>query len=159
GYSRALGGWAYSYGPEVPVGWLSGGPEAALEIAPVMWANSVQPYLRSEGVYACPSSPEWLSPPVAQYQKPLKPWTDVSYTYNGLLMAYPQAGIRAPSSLPLLWEGFGKVSIAGFAGSSPTLICKDPNAECRYVPRSPSGCAPGNGGKSVTWSTLGTMWI
>jgi prepilin-type N-terminal cleavage/methylation domain-containing protein len=160
GYSRSLGGWMWSASNafhQVPVGWRNGTPVERLQVAAVEWANSVQPYVKTYSVYACPSGAEVrLS---TNYEQPLKPWANVSYTFNGLLMGYPEAGVVTPSRVPLLWEGHGKANIAGFALANPALICQDPDAGCRYIPRSQGACVPGNGGQSTMFGLEGTMWI
>jgi hypothetical protein len=74
-------------------------------------------------------------------------------------MAYAQAGVATPSRCPLLWEGKGKVKVAGRIAANPALQCPDPNSACRYVPRSLSGCAPGNGGQDVIYTLAGGAWI
>jgi prepilin-type N-terminal cleavage/methylation domain-containing protein len=162
GYDRSLGGWAWKYGHMFPSGWRAGQPANRYVIAPAHWSNSVQPYLKNHGIYACPSASEVRTAPDADYANARKPWADVSYTYNGLLMAYSQAGIESPSRLPLLWEGRGRAKVAGYAQTNPALMCTDPDADCRYVPHPagpPEECAPGNGGRSTIFSTSGTMWI
>jgi prepilin-type N-terminal cleavage/methylation domain-containing protein len=160
GYDRGVGGWTWNYWHFTPFDWRSSHPTNGSIVSSVHWSNSVQPYLRNFGVYACPSAAEVRIASAAAYAGAVKPWADVSYTYNGLLHAYPQAGIAAPSKLPLLWEGQGQMKVAGYALTDPALICDDPNADCRYLPRrSPGHCFPANGGKSTLFNTMGTMWI
>jgi prepilin-type N-terminal cleavage/methylation domain-containing protein/prepilin-type processing-associated H-X9-DG protein len=163
GYSRAVGGWHFGYGHLVPPDWTPPViPGADTLLSAVSWANAVQPYVKNYGVYACPSGTEILGAgplDASRYTKPLKPWVDVSYTFNGLLMQCPLAEVATPSQLPLLWEGEGKAKGAGFALTIPRLRCPDPNADCRYVPRGQSGCAQGNGGQSGLFAPYRTMWV
>src|SRR5262249_26748429 len=77
-----------------------------------------------------------------------------------------QAGIAAPASLPLLWEGNGKVRIAGFATANPALQCPDPTRACIYQPGTPIAgsswartCQAGNGGRGLMFGPEGTMFI
>jgi prepilin-type N-terminal cleavage/methylation domain-containing protein len=126
---------------------------------PVHWSNSLIPYLRNQGIYGCPSgSPFRLGVP--DYANPVVPWTNVTFTYNGLLMSYPDSQIANPAMLPLLWEGQGKVQVEGFALSNAALMCQDgTDLNCFYKPRTPSGCQTGNGGTSAMFVTAGTMFI
>jgi prepilin-type N-terminal cleavage/methylation domain-containing protein/prepilin-type processing-associated H-X9-DG protein len=124
-------GWLSNYIHDVPANWQGNGPNYTNAMGG-LWANSVFPYVKNSGLYGCPSGPE-MSAPGYTYDAALRPWTDISYTYNGLLMSYPDAGIVAPSSLPLLWEGFGKAKLKGGANSSPLLYCPDGSSACRYV--------------------------
>jgi prepilin-type N-terminal cleavage/methylation domain-containing protein/prepilin-type processing-associated H-X9-DG protein len=160
-----VSGWAYNTNHMVPAGWRAGQSPRVYSIAPSSWANSVQPYLKNYGVYACPSAPESRfvgSLTDADLASALKPPVAVSYTFNGLLHGFPQAGVAAPSKLPLLSEGRGKAKQLGYALANPTLICADPAAPCRYIPRQSSAppCAPGNGGTSNILSfNAVTLWI
>src|SRR5438067_2278377 len=162
GYDRSLGGWAVSYNHAVPADWrpvVDGRAMASLS----HWANILHPYVKNYGVYACPSSitTEFSDP--TYYTRPVRPWANVSYTYNGLLMGYPYSGLATPSRLPLVWEGRGKAQVMGYAVASPVLTCPDPAAPCRYVPHGPNGpfdCVTGNGGQSEVFTTNGaSMWI
>jgi prepilin-type N-terminal cleavage/methylation domain-containing protein len=107
GWAPTLG-WAWNKSHQVPPAWDPAVAGDRLLLYPVHWANSVQPYLRNYGVYACPSGSEVRLFDPSEYANAVKPWVNVSYTFNGLLMAYPQAGIATASRVPLLWEGHGK---------------------------------------------------
>jgi prepilin-type N-terminal cleavage/methylation domain-containing protein/prepilin-type processing-associated H-X9-DG protein len=160
GWEPSLG-WAYTYNHAVPPDWRPV-VDARAKISPFHWSNSVQPYLKNFGVYACPSGPPMQFSDATYYTKPVKPWVNVSYTYNGLLMGYSMAGVTSPSQLPLLWEGRGKAQVMGYALSNPALMCTDPNSACRYVPRPSAAstqCAQGNGAQSVMFTLSGTLWI
>jgi prepilin-type processing-associated H-X9-DG protein len=148
--------WTWDTEITTPPDWKAGD----IGYRQVAWANSVQPYIKNLQIDACPSSPE-LRRDLVPYNKALKPWADVAYTYNGLLMDYQEAGINAPAMLPMIWEGHGKVSIAGLSLANPALICDDAGP-CRYVPfpnTADGSCAPGNGGMSGMFNPDGTMWI
>ncbi len=129
-------GWADNFYMDVPADWQGSGPHYT-ELMRAFWANSCRPYIKSDALYKCPSSPE-VRLDGNSYDAPLKPWTDITYTYNGLLMSLTLSEIAAPSYLPMLWEGFGKASPAGDSSSAPKLYCPDPNAPCHYVPPSTS---------------------
>jgi prepilin-type N-terminal cleavage/methylation domain-containing protein len=159
GYDAVHGGWQWSLNHLVPPGWRPSVTDYRNQVALCHWANTVQSYFRNHGVYACPSGPELRFGNLADYDNPLKPWVNTTYTFNGLLTECPLAAVVTPSQLPLLWEGYGKVGRAGSALSNPALICNDPNAGCRYIPRTTNGCAPGNGGQSTMFPLYGTLWI
>ncbi|MEJ5253416.1 MAG: DUF1559 domain-containing protein [Chthonomonadetes bacterium] len=161
GYAAGVG-WLWNFWHAVPEDWRG-------DICPPdnfrcgsyrsFWANSIAPYLKNQGIWACPSGPSSRLFSDAIYASARKPWTKVSYTYNGLLMQYPQAGIVAPAELTLLWEGRGKVQKEGAALTQPALVCSDPNdLTCRYKPWN-NGCQPGNGGTSAWFGHDGTQWV
>ncbi len=127
-------GWATLFYQDVPEDWQGNGPNYKRLMA-AFWANSCRPYIKSDAIYKCPSSPE-VKLDGNSYDTPLKAWSDITYTYNGLLMSLTFSEIAAPSSLPMLWEGFGKASPAGSSSSAPKLYCPDPNSPCHYVPPS-----------------------
>lgn len=167
-------GWLSLYSHDVPADWATNDP-ATVAAYGAFWANSTQPYVKSLGILACPSGAIYQDPFHAQngdFAHPLKPWGNTTYTYNGLLHGYAQAGVNTPAGLILMWEGYGKVQQAGAAFSYPLLDCtKDPNGPCAYVPNSAGkDCYGGadypNGGASYYYSlgpngeaTFATEWI
>jgi type II secretory pathway pseudopilin PulG len=130
----------------------------------VHWANTVHTYIKNYGLYGCPSGAEVRFPPLesaGDYNNPPKAPTPISYSMNGLLHGYSQAGIARPSQLPLLWEGRGKARSMGVIVSNPILRC-DPNnpRPCRYFSCTngvPSGDNPYP--ISAMFVLQGTMWI
>jgi prepilin-type N-terminal cleavage/methylation domain-containing protein len=151
-------GWLAGYYHAVPADWESGtGPNYRRAMGGI-WANSVQPYVKNLGVYSCPSGPVQQIDG-ADYSRFDKPWANVSFSFNGLLSGYGQAGIARPSQLPLLWEGNGKTQTAGFGTSNPELNCPDGAVPCRYVPTSAACSSNRNGEQSNWYLTSGTMWI
>lgn len=166
---------AFGYHPQAPQGWLWNFWHAVPadwrgDICPpdnfrcgsyqVFWANAISPYIKNQQLWACPSGSPMRLFSDAIYAGARKPWTKVSYNYNGLLMQYPQAGVVAPAELILLWEGRGKAQREGAALTQPALIC-DNSADltCVYKPRTSAGCAAGNGGRSAWFGHDGTQWI
>jgi len=150
-------GWLYNYNHAVPPNWRTNPGADRLMAYPVHWANSTQAYIKSYKIGACPSGPE-VRLAITDYDAPSAPWENSSYTMNGLLMSYAQAGVRTPASLPLLWEGRGKAQVAGFALTNPALLCTG-NGMCRYQPWSDSCGSSTTGGTSVMFGLSGTMWI
>jgi prepilin-type N-terminal cleavage/methylation domain-containing protein len=128
----------------------------------VHWANTVYPYIKNYGIYGCPSGSEVQFAPLANagdYNNPPKAPVPTSYTMNGLLHAYTQAGVARPSQLPLVWEGRGKARSLGVIVSNPVLRCNPSDSRpCRYfsclngVPSDPYPI-------SAMFVLLGTMWI
>jgi prepilin-type N-terminal cleavage/methylation domain len=108
------------------------------------WGNSIQPYVKSTEIYRCPSTIyDWNPYGYAENTKP-----GSSYTYNGLLQYSSQAAVTEPASVVLLWSGQMSNTWIGRTMANPRLNCPDPNAECVYKPRTPSGCQDGNGSSS-----------
>jgi len=157
--------WTWQRLHVIPADWSSATTHPRVVNSPFVWANSIYPYIKSYGLYSCPSGPEVMSTLSGfTYTTPLKPWQDCSYTYNGELTDYADAGIATPATLPLVWEGEGKAKLAGGFLSNPNLICNDATQPCTYVATSydASGnaiCGAGNGGSSTMFTLDGTMWI
>jgi prepilin-type processing-associated H-X9-DG protein len=139
-------GWMYNYPHVVPYDWIPGSGPNWKAMNAVFWANSVTPYLKSGDIHGCPSGEIMQHPSFeSSYAAPAQRPSPVTYTYNGLLMAYAEAGVKATATVPLLWEGRGKARMMGVGLANPMLWCQDPNAPCRYVPPA-SGCySSGNG--------------
>lgn len=157
GYSASVG-WMWNYNHAVPANWRPlGGGDHRLPGYAVHWANSTQPYIKNYQLLGCPSGAE-VRLNVPDYNTPNAPWANVSYTFNGLLMAYAQAGVNTPSKLPLLWEGRGKVKVAGFALTNPALRCEG-MGPCTYQPWSSSCSSNVTGGRSAMFTPSGTMWV
>src|SRR2546423_743244 len=62
-----------------------GGGAATIAKRAGVWANTLQPYIRNDRVYACPSCPLTLVAPWNQALAAGQPTVPISYTYNGLL--------------------------------------------------------------------------
>jgi len=133
----------------VPAGWLPSTMGFSREpyLSPSMthWANSTQPYVKSNGLLEAPGAPELRFPGVAAgFANPQKPWAKVNATMNGLLHALPSSSVAQPSRLPMLW-GMGKMNVAGFAYSNPALGCSNSSTSCRWSAtgqHSPAQTAP-----------------
>lgn len=157
GYSTI--GWRWNLNHAVPANWrpdITAADGTRWPAYPVHWANSTQPYIKNYQMLACPSGVE--SRLGVNYTAPNAEPAKVAYTFNGLLMQYPQAGINQVAQLPLLWEGRGKANVVGFGLSNPALICGT-GLDCRYQPAA-SGCtASTTGGTSAMFTLSGTMWV
>lgn len=119
----------------------------------------LQPYIKSWGLYSCPSGPSYQvgGSWTADYANPVKPPQSDSYTYNGLLHNYPQAGVLNVTEVPLMWEGNGKARLEGAATSNPALLCDNPAQDCRFVPSSATCDATINGQVSTMFFSTGTV--
>lgn len=150
-------GWMWNYWTAVPANWRNLPPTSFRMLAyPTYWANSIQPYIKNYQLYACPSGQDHE---IVSTAGALAQPAHCSYTYNGLLSSYSDAGIANPSMLPLNWEGLGKVQADGFMLTVPALVCPDPNSPCTYVPESSNGCGSGNGGTSAWFGVINTAWV
>ena len=147
-FGRTNGLWGPFYYHVTPANALPQYPDTTAR-AQVYWTNSTYPYTKSYQILKCPSTPE-VRLDVADYSEFQVPPVPVSYTYNGLLHGYNLAGIIAPGSLPLVWEGDGKAAPLGFSVANPVLYCADSEA-CHYQPDM-SGCF---GSDTGTW---GQQW-
>jgi prepilin-type N-terminal cleavage/methylation domain-containing protein len=121
----------------------------------VHWANALQPYIKNLGLYACPSG---ASARLSGVNYSVPPPARVSYTYNGLLHGLSQAAVASPSSLPVIWEGRGKVAVEGFALTNPSLECTDASRPCRYF-SCLNGVMANAYPRGVLFGLDGTIWI
>ena len=154
--------WYWNFNLATPYDWR---PDIAptdgrFTAAQVHWGNSTQPYTKNWGLFACPSGIVTSITSAANEAGAKKPFYNSTYTYNGLLSSYSQAGIATPASLPLLWEGRGKTQAKGFALTSPNLWCEQnsPNTSCTYMPYQ-SGCGPSKNGTYSAVFGVNTMWV
>ncbi len=153
-------GIMYAYNHAVPALWRPSQPDGSDRAiaAKQQWANTIQPYVKNYGLYACPSGPEVDVASASDYAAPLTAWANVSYSFNGLLHQSPTAAIVVPSKLPLLWEGRGQAQVKGFSLSNPTLACTGTDAAaCIYRPRANGACDSGDGGKGAVFGLSGPM--
>lgn len=120
------------------------------------WGNSIQPYVKSYPVFACPSgSPVRVGGAwTPDYSNPNKPWAEATMQYNGLLHGYSEAGMVAPTDVVLLWEGDGKAKLEGAITANPALFCagrdgciyKPDSATCTSTPTGPQDSGTASGG-------------
>lgn len=155
--SNVGGVWLTTFWHMVPPDWSSATSHQAVIGSPFVWANSTQPYVKNYQVLRCPSASEVRST-IARftYSAQLKQPIATSYTYNGLLNSYSQAGMVAPASLPMIWEGRGKAAMLGGTLQNPLLNCPNGNQPCTYVA---AGGSAVNGGTGGAFGIDGTIWI
>lgn len=135
-----------------PNGWFNfpgGQDEYAL-----MWNNSTNPYRKNYDILNASGMPEvrindaaWT----AGYTAPLKTPKAANFTMNGFLHHYSQSSIAAPSVLPLVWQGTGKLSKVGAAMANPRLNC-NATGPCLFQPEAmPQSGASGGGMYTITY--------
>jgi prepilin-type N-terminal cleavage/methylation domain-containing protein len=135
-----------------PAGWFASVPmqnEHAL-----VWNNTIQPYLKNWQIMDVPAferrrinAAAWT----AGYAAPLRQPEGAHFTFNGFLQNYSTTGVAAPSTLPLIWEGMGKISRLGASMSNPRLNCNG-TGPCVYNPAGqPQPDATGGGMYRVTY--------
>jgi len=143
-------GWSWTYFLETPYNWAMGTYLDAIgaQANSAYWANSLQNYIKSYDLLACPTAQSVDIADPADIAAAIAPLHSVSYTMNGLLNNYAASGIAAPSNIPLFYEGLGRAKIHGYAYTNPFLLCENDEAPCTYVPPA-AGCSEdANGTKS-----------
>lgn len=154
GHDPGTGGWAWNFRLPVPSNWAV--PFDARAIASTSnWINSCAPYVKNFQLFTCPSGRNVGFGGGNPYPTSTIPRTKVSYTINGLLQSYSQAGVATPANLPMVSEGTGAAQLDGFSLAFPALRCLTPNQPCIYIPRTPAACASGNGGTSAWFGVFG----
>jgi prepilin-type N-terminal cleavage/methylation domain-containing protein/prepilin-type processing-associated H-X9-DG protein len=142
------GGNYFQGGYSFPAGWDNPVDPAFEAASNATWSNSVQPYIKNMGILACPSSAKTdIGWSVGQRKEP----GYVSYSYNGILHSYPQAGMVAPADVIMFSELQGKYAYKGVALSNPRLNCTTAANGCIYTARvGTNACAtaPGGGASS-----------
>jgi prepilin-type N-terminal cleavage/methylation domain-containing protein len=134
GYYQGLG-WLWNYLGNTPYNNVCANGNCGPIWTAAMttyWANATQPYIKNYKILKCPSAAR--QDPTAATQAAGAPTPeDVSYTYNGLLMSYAQAGVNVPASLPLITESRGAGFYRGYQLANPVLRCTDAsNPSCTY---------------------------
>ncbi len=155
--SNINGQWLTNFWHMTPPDWSSLTTHPAVIGSQFVWANSTQPYVKNYQILRCPSAAEVRSG-IARftYSTALKPPIATSYTFNGLLNSYSQAGVASVSSLPMVWEGRGKAAMLGGTLQNPLLTCANPAQPCTYVAQGGSGV---NGGTGGAFGIDGSIWI
>ena len=155
--SNIGGQWLTNFWHMVPPDWSSLTTPPAVIGSKYVWANSTQPYIKNYNILRCPSTTE-VRTTIARftYSSPLKAPIATSYTFNGLLSSYPQAGVSQVATVPLIWEGRGKGAMLGGNLQNPLLNCPDPAQPCVYNTSCSSSV---NGGTGGAFGIDGTVWI
>ncbi len=142
----------------IPSGWLKKNDSEEEKKGDLFhWSHAVSRYTKSFAIYEAPSLPlaAMTSPSGGRNAEPAR----CSFTYNGLLHDYPYSSVQNPSRTPLLWTGFGKTTLLGYAASNPFLHCTGKNfaSNCQY--QSVSGPKASLFGIRDTSLHVQSMWI
>jgi prepilin-type N-terminal cleavage/methylation domain-containing protein len=127
------------------------------------WANSIQPYVKNNDMYAQNGVPKTAN---VSFANAVRPRALMGMTFNGMLHQWSGTAITEPSKLPLVWAGLFKQNRDGVARSSPTLECDAPTpGPCIFTPGQlpQPGSAGGNYGY-VWWgwatpTAYFTSWV
>jgi len=120
-----------------PAGWFDdgGGWSGASGMAQAgnHWANSTQAYIKSGGLTEV-SGATIAQANAADFALPkLKQPYAMGLTMNGLLSTLSSSAVASPSTVPLIWSGFGKLNFTGRALTSPALHCNNPTGgPCQF---------------------------
>ena len=156
-------GWMKGYLHYFPANWANDVTDQdELNAYKMVWANSVQPYMKSMAVATCPSAETYEQAGVDYSAANTRVTPGLcSYTYNGLLHTLPLSQIAAPASVILMNESRGAIQYKGFATSNPQLTCADATQPCVYKPRlySAATCDTGNGSTDSGYVARGTYWV
>ena len=104
-----------------------------------VWGNSIQPYVKSQQVYSCPSTASiWnLYGYKAGTPSPMD-------TYNGDLQSSTGNVIVQPATTIMFWSGNENTGWTGRVSSNPFLNCPNGNSACTYQPGN-KACGNTNG--------------
>lgn len=145
-------GWSWDYWQEIPAGWDPSIGATGAAANQNFWANSIYSYVKSWAVYTSPGASE-IRPSFANNPPAGVTVGSSTYTYNGLLTAFSDSAVAAPSSLPMFWAGRGARITKGYAYTNPYLRCPNADAPCTYQPATPSCSNAVNGQQSTTART------
>jgi len=149
-YNNAGQSWRWNTLISVPAGWRPG----AFSVSPrkdedsIHWGNSTQTYIKNWEILKVAGA----ATTTVVNEVPVAGMTpqDTGLVYNGLLHGYSSAGVASPATCPVLWAGWGKQNMHGFAFSNPALLCNVVGAgsqSCRYTPGAhPQTGVAGQGG-------------
>jgi prepilin-type N-terminal cleavage/methylation domain-containing protein len=117
-----------------PAGWFNY-PGAQDEYA-LMWNNTIQPYMKNYELLDGSGMPQvsiggsiWS----AGYNAQLRAPKNGHFTMNGFLNNWSLTSVEAPSTLPMVWQGTGKLTKRGSAMANPRLRCEG-TGPCLYNP-------------------------
>ncbi len=136
---RASGTWRYATVHPVPTGTITAGGWNATDIneqVKCMWANSIQPYVKSLGMYEMPGQNN-VAIGGDTYDPAIAP-ARVGLSFNGLLHTLSATSIEQPSVVVTFWPGTGTTSLKGRGSANPSLYCDSPlDLPCQFNPSGP----------------------
>lgn len=128
-YGAVNGLWQSLRYIPVPYNWVPGQSQAQYDSNNCFWANSTYAYTKNYQLLACPSAGNARI--TGTYPASSIAPVPVTYSYNGDLHGYSDAGINTPATCPLLWEGDGKAKLLGYQRANPNMVCFSA-ASCMY---------------------------
>ncbi len=113
--------------------------------------NTMQPYMKNTQMLSDPvgtklNTTATYAPTGYLYST----YTDVTYTYNGLLNGFNGTGINDVANLSVFWHGHGKRSLYGLGYASPWLNCNLDTEPCVYQPPKAGCTTTGTGSNGAT---------
>lgn len=120
--NSGTGQWRFSQVLDTPHDWRPGITGTGYPDRQMLFANSIQPYQKNYQLLEAPGMPEITVTGVA-YTPNQKPIANNSFTLNGFMGMVSQSEVNEISKCPLIWQGYGKAAIKGFAYANPQLRC------------------------------------
>ena len=118
--------------------------------------NTLQPYMKNTQMLSDPvGSKLSTTATYAPTAYPYTAFTDVTYTYNGLLNGFSGTAVTNVANLSVFWHGHGKRSLYGLGYASPWLNCNNNTENCVYQTPSAtcSTAGPGSNGQTGGYTT------
>lgn len=165
--STSSGAWRVGTVHPVPAGAVTSGgwdSAAGVEASNMIWAVTVQPYMKNWQLYELPGQTKFQVPSDTFNNPSIRP-AIMGMTFNGLLSVYNATAVESPSIAILGWAGFGSEAMIGRGAANPQLNCGTPNQDCRFNPSGPPqatfGNACGNGFASCSYGNFSnaTWWV
>ena len=145
-----------------PNNWRPGASPAYVAAWGTAWSNSVYSYIKSYGVYKCPSQQDYDLAGLS-YANAVVPPVSLSYMYNGLLHQQPVSGITYPSDVIMLWEFAGTHAPRGLSLNMPELDCvglgDGSGSDCIYKKPTRTNSRPYLGNPAAGSSHMGEQGI
>lgn len=140
--------WLMNQFYDTPYDWEPSTGATTRNAMSMVWANSMQPYMKSYDLYTMPGATE-LDPPISHdsFSIATRKIAKVNLTMNGLLNSYNGSAVASPAQLPVFTQAFGKINVLGYTGTVPYMLCNDPTQPCVYKPSTPD-CMDENGARS-----------
>lgn len=154
---RADGSWRFNTLHPVPVDAVAGGgwdTPAGRDASGQVWANSLQPYMKSYGLMELPGKgAKGLA------ETFVKAPALMGLTYNGYFHSLNASMVASPSVAVAFWAGNGDTNIRGRSAPNPVLNCTAAGP-CRFTPGGhPQG---GTGDASIEyggWDGTESLWV
>jgi len=161
-FSASATGWRTNTAHPVPGNSVNTGgwnTPAGLDASGVVWANSLQPYMKNYGLFELPGK-----------SKKLAFATDVFVTtpaqmgldYNGFFHGLNAGVVQSPSIAVIAWPGMGDTNLTGRSVPNPVLNCSTSNpTPCVFNPSGPpqAGLTAAQTGPYAGWDGTESYWV